>query len=89
MSEVEFTVEEEAWRAKAACLGYRNWAVTVKGVGAHREYDKRRAVCETCSVTKECLAYALKTMSRDDLVYSGLMYGGKSPTQLRRLRSSR
>ena len=56
---------EELWQVKAACRGPQS-AVFFPPTSFERKDEKEerevraKAICQTCSVTKPCLEYALK-----------------------------
>lgn len=55
-----------AWRAKSACLG--EWeTMTEKG-------DEARAICASCPVREECLAFALDTEPDDTVLWAGTTF---------------
>jgi WhiB family redox-sensing transcriptional regulator len=77
-----FTSEPEPWRALAACRG-----VPEDIFFAHAEEESKivaaKAVCASCPVREECLAYAL------DLNQTEGIWGGLTPAERRRRRRTR
>jgi WhiB family redox-sensing transcriptional regulator len=68
-----------AWHAQAACRG-QGAGEWVKAAG---DYTAERAVCASCPVREECLAYAL---ADKDLVG---MWGGTTERERREMRRSK
>jgi hypothetical protein len=68
-----------AWMRDALCLEYRhlNWIPT-RGDGT---FDTLRAICRSCLVTDQCLAYAL---DHPDVMG---VWGGTTARERQRLRS--
>ena len=73
-------VSDEQWRAKALCAylpPHLQEFFTTPGV----ENEKRaKIICENCSVTEQCLAYALSTNEMNNV------YGGTSGSERRKIR---
>lgn len=83
------------WIADAACRGigpglFYDWETIGSGRGRRRALDMlatARAVCATCPVQFECLAYALTTLDTHELDHG--VWGGTTPEQRVRLRRAR
>jgi len=57
------------WQDRAACLN-ADPAIFLSGVTSRVE--KAKAICATCSVIDECLAFALQNEDFEPHVYGGL-----------------
>ena len=68
--------DRETWLGKAACTGHTSvfFPEVSRGQAARKFYRKAIAICEDCSVIKECLEYSL----RENLTEFGV-FGGKMP----------
>ena len=72
-----------SWHAEAACRGMGS-ATFVLGRGANESIMARaRAICSTCTVTDQCLDFAMADM---DLVG---IWGGTTAQQRRAMRAGR
>jgi WhiB family transcriptional regulator, redox-sensing transcriptional regulator len=74
-----------AWRDKAACLDIdpeRFFPVGTTG-RALEQIEEAKAVCRSCPVISQCLAWALETAQHDGV------WGGTSEEERRRLRRRR
>lgn len=74
----------DGWAKRAACLGTdpEVFHPTVSRDGQNC-YEPARAICAGCSVTEECLAFALTTQARG---FEYGMWGGMTPEERRDLR---
>lgn len=52
------------WRERAECAGHPNQAFFPLGDGDEPVIARAKAICSGCSVTEECLQYALETNQR-------------------------
>lgn len=87
-------LDRPEWITDAACRGmgpglFYDWE-TIPGRGeriSDGSLAKARAVCATCPVQYECLAYALTTLDRIEVDHG--VWGGTTPEQRVRLRRAR
>ena len=69
--------DRNEWFEKANCRGYQTstfFPEVARGQAARKFYKKAIAICEDCSVIKECLEFSL----REHIVEFGV-FGGKMP----------
>lgn len=52
------------WQERAACLGMMDWI-------ERGHVAKKKAVCHTCPVINECLAFAINNEDFESTVYGG------------------
>ncbi|MBX3312324.1 MAG: WhiB family transcriptional regulator [Microbacteriaceae bacterium] len=79
------------WRDKAACLTVEDPELffPVGNTGpALDQIEKAKAICATCSVTDNCLQYALET-SQDSGVWGGLSEDERRTLKRRAARARR
>jgi len=72
------------WQQEALCREYGNPADFFPGRG--EDLGPAKAICETCPVRAQCLAYALDEF--EDRLDCGV-WGGTSPGERKRLRRQR
>ncbi len=83
-------VEEEAWRARAACAEVEDadtifFPTPIRGVNSRYAYRDARRICGMCPVRDECLEHAL---SDPEPEYFG-MWGGATPQERQEMRMGR
>lgn len=78
---IQLTTELAAeWRAQAACAGYQHSLFFPIGDADMAAIERAREICMSCSVTEECLEYALETNQRAGI------WGGTTEEERRSLR---
>jgi WhiB family redox-sensing transcriptional regulator len=77
------TVPSPAWHAHAACLGHPPNLFFPDHRNCIRQVRQAKAICATCPVTSECLAFALE----QDETFG--IFGGLTPVERGAVRSRR
>jgi len=71
------------WQNDAACAGHDPdifFPANAPGVSIHAEIAQAKAICATCTVTEQCLDYALATHQEHGI------WGGLNERERRRIR---
>lgn len=75
-------LEQEPWIEDGACVGESPDLFFPHGAG-QVDYAPAKAICATCPVRLQCLAYALRLHMDDGI------WGGTSPKERRQIRRKR